>query len=136
MHWAARYIGKPYCVGARGPDTYDCWGLVREVYDTRFGIPLPAFPGVSCHSPMSMIKKINEVMQHEDWSEVSVPFDGCAVAMSQSTSYHHVGLFVEADGSKILHCFDGHSVMIDSVKRMRLRGFKRIAYFKHRLCLT
>lgn len=24
-------IGKPWRLGARGPDAYDCWGLVREI---------------------------------------------------------------------------------------------------------
>jgi cell wall-associated NlpC family hydrolase len=35
-------IGKPYLLGARGPDAYDCWGLCIEVY-RRGGRPLPEF---------------------------------------------------------------------------------------------
>ena len=27
--WLAAAHGKPYRVGARGPDAYDCWGAVR-----------------------------------------------------------------------------------------------------------
>ena len=35
-------IGKPWRLGARGPDAYDCWGLVREVMQRmRPGLPLP-----------------------------------------------------------------------------------------------
>jgi hypothetical protein len=35
-------IGKPWRLGARGPDAYDCWGLVREVLQRmRPGLPLP-----------------------------------------------------------------------------------------------
>jgi cell wall-associated NlpC family hydrolase len=35
-------IGKPFVMGARGPDAYDCWGLVREVMQRmRPGLALP-----------------------------------------------------------------------------------------------
>src|SRR6187399_3217256 len=35
-------IGKPWRLGARGPDAYDCWGLVREVLQRmRPGEALP-----------------------------------------------------------------------------------------------
>jgi cell wall-associated NlpC family hydrolase len=35
-------IGKPYQLGARGPDAYDCWGLCVEIY-RRGGRKLPDF---------------------------------------------------------------------------------------------
>lgn len=41
--WVSRYIGIPYSDGARGPDAYDCWGLVRLVMFERFGVELPRF---------------------------------------------------------------------------------------------
>jgi cell wall-associated NlpC family hydrolase len=35
-------IGKGWLIGGRGPDRYDCWGLVREVLQRmRPGLPLP-----------------------------------------------------------------------------------------------
>ena len=35
-------IGRPWRLGGRGPDAYDCWGLVREVLQRmRPGLPLP-----------------------------------------------------------------------------------------------
>lgn len=44
--WCAAYIGRPYLWGARGPDAFDCWGLIEDVLRTRFAIELP-----SLHSP-------------------------------------------------------------------------------------
>ena len=35
-------IGCPYELGARGPERYDCWGLVIEIY-RRAGVMLPQF---------------------------------------------------------------------------------------------
>jgi cell wall-associated NlpC family hydrolase len=40
--WSAAHelIGAPYAYGARGPDAFDCWGLVLEMR-RRLGLPLP-----------------------------------------------------------------------------------------------
>lgn len=35
-------IGVPFQYGGRGPNTYDCWGLVMELYRRR-GIKLPDY---------------------------------------------------------------------------------------------
>jgi hypothetical protein len=35
-------IGKPWRLGGRGPDAFDCWGVVREVLQRMLpGLPLP-----------------------------------------------------------------------------------------------
>lgn len=35
--WVNRYLSAKYLDGARGPDEYDCWGLVREVRHQHCG---------------------------------------------------------------------------------------------------
>lgn len=40
-HWAFDLIGRPYDLGAGGPDSFDCWGLVRWVFKNVHGIELP-----------------------------------------------------------------------------------------------
>ena len=37
------YVGKPFVDGARGPDAYDCWGLVAAIYLEEYGITLPEY---------------------------------------------------------------------------------------------
>lgn len=41
--WVSRYVGIPYIDRGRGPDAYDCWGLVRLIMAERFGVELPRF---------------------------------------------------------------------------------------------
>lgn len=36
----ADLLGKPFAYHGRGPDSYDCWGLVREICN-RGGVSLP-----------------------------------------------------------------------------------------------
>ena len=134
-HWAAAYVGRPYRLGARGPDAYDCWGILVEVYESQFGIQLPLLPGISAAAAIAISREI-DLASKEEWDQVGTPFDGCAVALSQARAYHHVGMHVDVEGGKILHAMEGQGVMIENLRRMRLRGFRRIAYFKHRLWPT
>lgn len=36
-------IGRPFAHRGRGPEAFDCWGLVMEVYRQTFGIELPDY---------------------------------------------------------------------------------------------
>ena len=44
MHWAEDLIGCPWVAGGRGPDAFDCWGLVRWCWGRHFGIEVPEIP--------------------------------------------------------------------------------------------
>ncbi len=51
MHFAERFIGKPYGFGSTGPNTFDCSGFVQFVYG-HFGVKLPHGSGTqaaACH---------------------------------------------------------------------------------------
>lgn len=41
LAWARAQIGKPYKLGATGPDAFDCSGLVQQAYLNGAGIKLP-----------------------------------------------------------------------------------------------
>lgn len=135
-HWAADYIGKPYVSGASGPHAFDCWGLLRHVYLNRYGIELPLLPGIADASALAISREI-DLATHHEWEETQSPEDGYAVGMSQRIKFHHVGLVIRANGRQmILHALDHFSVIAEPVQRLRLRGFKRIGYFRHWLWPT
>lgn len=48
--WASEWVGILFLARGRTREALDCWGLVREVYATRYGVTLPAwdeYEGVS-----------------------------------------------------------------------------------------
>jgi cell wall-associated NlpC family hydrolase len=134
MHWASAYIGKPYEHAARGPDKFDCWGLVWAVYKS-FGIYLPEFPGITLTSPLM---QCNVILQNisEDWVDVGMPFDCAAVGMSKKAAIHHVGVYIAADGGKIVHATPESGVVASTERRLRVEGFRVIRYFRHKLWPT
>lgn len=45
--WVRKYVGLPSQDCGRGPSHFDCYGLLRHVYDVEKGIGLPAFASLS-----------------------------------------------------------------------------------------
>ncbi len=130
IHWAAKYIGLDYEPAARGPEKVDCWGLVVVIYLNQFQILLPLYPGLSLANPVKASNAIRSGLE-EAWTEVKRPFEGALVAMSQRKEIHHIGVFVLADGGRVLHCWNAQKVVADTVRNLRLRGMRTIKYYRH-----
>jgi hypothetical protein len=89
------FIGLPYREGARGPDAFDCYGLVAAVFRAARGVELPDFyqdtPG-----PQSASRAISAALAGEVAGGRSVPVDEPVdfdIAIVGSTLRpHHVGV--------------------------------------------
>lgn len=132
MHWAAKYIGLPYKEGGRGPDTFDCWGLVRWIYEQEFQILLPDYPGISSASVSGGRHTAARLSLESEWSRVEIPFDGCGVGMSQSRFVHHVGLYVTAGRGKVIHAWKGANTIADGIPKLIFKGFRSLTFYRHR----
>jgi len=131
MHWASKYIGYPYLEGGRGEGGVDCWGLLFVAYLAEFGIALPEIPGVSAEAVLSFNSALAKEVER-DWVEIEAPVDGCAVAMSQKVAIHHVGIWAEADGGKVVHSWKQQKVIADTLKSLKLKGMQTIKFYRHR----
>lgn len=91
------FIGLPYREGARGPDAYDCYGLVAAVLRAVRGDVLPdwcqAAPG-----PQSASRAISAALAGEvaggRTARVDHPADLDIVIVGSQTRPHHVGVVV------------------------------------------
>lgn len=133
MHWAASYLGKPWKPGACGPDAYDCWGLLRAVYRARAGIELPE-AGVAqvTHSLRDVIKRFADDQLYGGWRKIDAPgrdLDGAL--MAQAKNPIHVGLWLTADGGKMLHAISGGGVVAMNATSLASAGFKVLAWYRH-----
>lgn len=132
MHWATKYVGKPWVSGARGPDVFDCWGLLYWVYLERYGVELPLYEGIDAQNLSLVTRMINAgAQEHQQWSRITDPHDGCAVGMSSNIFFHHVGIYCAVDGGMVLHCADGRGVVAQSLVALKSQGWNRVEYFSH-----
>lgn len=125
-HWAAEHIGKPYRRGAHGPDAFSCWGWVRFVFKTRYGIDMPNVNvervGDERENNIAAIKKAARL---SGWAPVShvAPADGDIVLM-ESIEGRHVGVMASVDGFvRLLHSVNPIGVISQTLHDAHIGGF-------------
>jgi cell wall-associated NlpC family hydrolase len=118
-------IGKSFAYGGRGPDTYDCYGLLLEM-NRRMGVEIPDY-----FSPDDTLK-IALIIESEKrlWTPVNAPNTGVAVALRVGRHVAHVGFMI--DRTNMLHAWkQSGGVMYEplpgSVWERKAAGFYRFA---------
>lgn len=125
--WVHELIGKPWKVGTEGPDTFDCWGLLRWVYRTQRSLVLTPIPAIA---PTDTVKICRAVQDEEPrWQRVLLPTHLDAVAMSLGKAIHHVGVWLEIDGGVVLHTTERSGVVAQSITSLRSNGFNLIHFY-------
>lgn len=124
-----QHLGKPWVCGAEGPDSFDCWGLLKTIYRESFGIEIsPLAPGN--HLDVSQCAKAAAlIVASGNWREVKEPREGDAIALSRRSAIHHVGVFLA--GRRVLHTVSGNGVIVQSFKSLKLNGFTKFIFYRH-----
>jgi len=90
---ASKYVGKPWVMGASGPDAFDCWGLVRHWHKTKFKQVLPDFATKTIDF-IQIARKFRYEEATSDWFEIHHPVEDCIVAMGKGKQVTHAGVFI------------------------------------------
>lgn len=121
-----RLIGKPFRLGARGPDEYDCWGLVEAVFLAR-GLPSPGdWQAGALTSPM-ICKIMGTELETGPWIRVETSEPGDMLAMSTGKRFHHVAPVTPLG---ILHTDHRQGAICVSQVRLRRMGYQRIEAYR------
>lgn len=115
-------IGKPFERGGRGPDAYDCFGLVMELMRRDGAAAIPDYPAPPDLSDVE--KVVKEVIG--DWKECE-PRPGCVILFRIKGYGCHVGYLL--DRRRFVHTWEGsHGVTIE-----RMNDWKRrvIGYYEY-----
>ncbi|AXF52967.1 MAG: cell wall-associated hydrolase [Caudoviricetes sp.] len=129
MHWAIKYLGKPYVLGADGPYAYDCWGLARAIFKERLGLDMPAVD-VRSHNNGGAMK---EIASGFGWGPVvDAPREGDAVLM-RSPIGRHIAVAIESSrGISFIHADGVCGVeIIQSLPDFAQRSYKNIEVWRH-----
>jgi len=130
MHWTNEILSKPWKANTRGPETFDCWGLVHYVYLTQKGIDLPSYLEVNANNrkeTTSFIERLNS--NSSCWKQISIPENFCVCAMSMSDLFSHVGLWLNVDGGIVIHCTKETGVIAEPIRSLKTKGWRKICFF-------
>lgn len=101
MEWVNKYLSCGYVDGARGPDQYDCWGLVRQVRHAELGCRLLAEYG---HLRNTDPREFTRAYEEESaLMELCTPENGAIASVMIGRICVHVAVVIECeDGFRIL----------------------------------
>ena len=101
MEWVNKYLGCTYEDGARGPERYDCWGLVRTVRHAELGQRLLAEYGSLRNTDPREFTKAYEA--ESSLMERCEPEHGAIASVLIGRICVHVALVIDSpDGLRIL----------------------------------
>jgi len=117
-------LDKPFKLGARGPDKYDCWGLCLEI-GKRVGIDYPLFfTPTETEEQDQAIKVVSESL----FEEIDKPEPYCIATFRIHPPFvDHCGI-VLFDTFYFLHTITNHRVVRQrlDVYNKRLYGFYKL----------
>ena len=116
--------GKPFRWQGRGPDAYDCWGLVIEVLARR-GLPSPG--DFVTDTQACAIRTIATHLATPSAVKLSASEPGAIVLMSSKLAIHHAGI---ATPYGVLHTVRQFGACLSQVVTLRMQGYQRIEYYK------
>lgn len=120
MKWVTLYLGKEWEARSHGPDSYDCWTLVSDIYFRKLGIVLPTYfeiPRTPCSALVEKFSKVEKL----GWRKVldKVDFDLLLVREPGKEKAHHCGLWFGEDQGLFLHCSPLRGVVADSMRKVK-----------------
>lgn len=118
-NWPEQYIGKMYT---------HCGEFVAEAYRELMDVELPSFVQPS-QSIKHAIERIKEGKQEPIWQPIDIPFELCAVGLGKGKYIHHVGIYTDMDGGKVIHADEGRPVLAHTIHQLRKQGFTRIEFY-------
>lgn len=124
------YLTKSWSSGGLGPDEFNCYGLVQDVYKTQWDIDLPNFM-VEADDLRTTVRTIGAELYKERWFETSFPEHGAIVLFSYRIAPTHVGIWLKYDGGVVLHSCKQLNITCTPVHVLKSYGFIRPRFFSY-----
>lgn len=129
--WVLPYIGLPYEKGARGPDAWDCWGLLLKVHAEQFDIVHPAYEGVQWGKDRESRTMTADVVNNEarDWLAVTPGEERAGDALTLAIAGNPLHCGIVASPGWMLHSAEDADSSLERydgmVWRSRVLGIHR-----------
>lgn len=121
-------LGRPWRLGAQGPEAFDCWSLFRLIQREAFGreVPLVELPADTPRAAVSALLATHP--GRSLWRPVARAVHGGAVEMTSVRTPLHVGVWLAIDGGLVLHCAEPAGITLDPLLALQAQGWRRFRF--------
>ena len=132
-------IGKPYKIGARGSDAFDCYGLAAYIQCELAGVQMPDI-GLVEPTTRAQAEAMLSHPERQAWEEVSESEaqDLDLVLMGNVAKRDfHLGTFVRMTTTgAVIHIDKAAGVVVDDIPTLRAIGFNHLRFWRRKATLT
>jgi hypothetical protein len=121
-------MGRPYRLGAQGPEAFDCYSTVRALQLGLFRRDMPAFEMPSQAGRMAMAAAIAVNPERANWRETDRSVDGAIVTMARNLQGYHMGTWLSEDGGLVIHAIEDCGVVADTIMSLEAVGWRRFRF--------
>jgi cell wall-associated NlpC family hydrolase len=119
-----KYLGKPFVDGGRGPDGYDCWGLVLAIYRNDFGVRIPLDYDISAYATMAVVRAFSHQMTDGDWTLLTTPATPSVLGLAMHPEHpdlvNHCGVYLGK--GLMIHALKPTGVVVQRTDDPRIKG--------------
>lgn len=125
LHWAYQYLGKPYVENTDGPDSFDCWGLVRDVCAKRIDCEMPLL-NIGRNDNYEAVSKAIA-----GWAKVESPYEEYDVLTMKNAFGRHIGICIKANGKVVMLHAEVPQVQLMELNRLGQFGYKDVQGWRY-----
>jgi hypothetical protein len=124
-HWAIPYVGTPWA------QTANCWDFFRRVQAEHFGIEVPEIH-IEAFDLRHLIQTFRDHPERGNWQPIATADrrEGDGILMAQRKRPWHVGVWVDVDGGRVMHCPEGGAVL-QRLADVHRCGWEMIEFYRH-----
>lgn len=126
----AALVGRPYRPGGRGPEAYDCYGLVRHVRSLLLGDQMSDVPTATA-TTRAAARAMLTSPERQRWAEKSLP-EHCDLVLMGNVSGrdYHLGIFlVPSSTGIVLHADEPCGVVSNDLASLLAIGYNSCRFF-------
>lgn len=128
-------VGKPYKIGARGPDEFDCYGLARYIQMELAGVDMPdvAFAEPTTRAQAEAMLSHPERQAWEEVEAADVRDLDLVLMGNVAKRDFHLGTYVKLTTTGAVLHIDRHAgVVVDDIPALRASGFNFLRFFRRK----
>ena len=122
-------IGKPFVWQGRGPNAYDCWGVVHEILQATGCTDIPDYGTVD--NPNSVIRVMAREVETPKWRQIldihELQTGDVLLLSTVSHVFHHAGVWTPWG---VVHATPKMGVIISRIRDLETIGYKHYKVYR------